>query len=74
MHVLLVPNYIKILSAYLGFLRADGCDEVNSSSAVDCCCEHFKKCSVTSSEFGPYGSALSTHWPSVPCIYLKQKI
>jgi len=51
----LVPNYIKILSAYPGFLLADGYDEVNSSGAVDCYYEHFKKCSVTSSELDHMG-------------------
>lgn len=50
-----IPNYIKILSAYLGFLLADGYDEVNSSSAVDCCYEHFKKSSVTRSELDHMG-------------------
>lgn len=46
----LVQNYIKFLQAYLLFLFADGFDEVNSLSAVDCCCKHFKNYSVTSSE------------------------
>ena len=39
----------------ISWVLADGYDEVNSSSAVDCCCEHFKKCSFTISELDHMG-------------------